>query len=88
MIEDLSPPSSTHPLPGTGHLSHLRSGAVARMLRMPVALLKQLTNLGHTIGGLAALDMRHTAGLLGTGSAAPTVRQPPSFTASKPSNQP
>lgn len=75
-----------HPSPPTSH----RSGAVARMLNMPVAtlrnwerryaltgaavspsgqrlysaedvrrlaLIKQLTDLGHAIGGLAALDM-------------------------------
>lgn len=90
MIEAKSSPSLTRPLPGAEHASHLRSGAVARMLCMPVAtlrvwerrygltqpslspggqrlyssddvqrlaLLKQLTDLGHAIGSLAALDM-------------------------------
>ncbi|NDG41534.1 MAG: MerR family transcriptional regulator [Betaproteobacteria bacterium] len=84
--------SMPSPLPATGAsaLSLHRSGAVARMLRMPVAtlrvwerryrltqpaltpsgqrlysaddirrlaLIKQLTDLGHAIGSLAALDM-------------------------------
>ena len=84
------PPSSTQHLVEIGELSCHRSGAVARMLRMPVAtlrvwerryrvtqpelspsgqrlysaddvrrlaLLKQLTELGHAIGSLAPLDM-------------------------------
>ncbi len=82
-------PPTRHPT-GTGDPSFHRSGAVARMLRMPVAtlrvwerrygvtqpelspsgqrlysaddvrrlaLLKQLTDLGHAIGSLAPLDM-------------------------------
>ena len=92
-----------------------RSGAVARMLRMPVAtlrvwerrygltraelsasgqrlystadvqrlaLLKQLTDRGHAVGSLAALDMQHLQGVAATHanalSAAQTgVRTPP-----------
>jgi len=90
MIHDKPLIASTQLLADTEDLSHLRSGAVARMLRMPVAtlrvwerrygltqpalspggqrlysaddvrrlaLLKQLTDLGHAIGSLAALDM-------------------------------
>lgn len=84
-----TPPPSQRPL-GEGSASFHRSGAVARMLRMPVAtlrvwerrygvtqpllspsgqrlysaddvrrlaLVKQLTDLGHAIGGLALLDL-------------------------------
>jgi DNA-binding transcriptional MerR regulator len=83
-------PAPTRQPTGTAHASFHRSGAVARMLRMPVAtlrvwerryaltqpelsqsgqrlysaadvrrlaLIKQLTDLGHAIGGLAPLDM-------------------------------
>jgi len=90
MIHDKLPTPSTQSLADKDDLSHLRSGAVARMLHMPVAtlrvwerrygltqpalspggqrlysaddvrrlaLLKQLTDLGHAIGSLAALDM-------------------------------
>lgn len=86
MATEQSQPSGNVAAPGARH----RSGAVARMLRMPVAtlrvwerryaitqaalsasgqrlysaddvrrlaLLKQLTDLGHAIGSLAALDM-------------------------------
>ncbi|MCY7312929.1 MAG: MerR family transcriptional regulator, partial [Pseudoxanthomonas sp.] len=87
-----SSPRSARQRPGTAAASLHRSGAVARMLRMPVAtlrvwerryaltqpelspggqrlysaddvrrlaLIKQLTDLGHAIGSLASLDMAH-----------------------------
>lgn len=90
MTKNTLPPPLIQPSTGTGDPPHLRSGAVARMLRMPVAtlrvwerrygltqpalspggqrlycaddvrrlaLLKQLTDLGHAIGSLATLDM-------------------------------
>jgi len=99
MTKNTPPPSSTQPPHGTENSVHLRSGAVALMLRMPVAtlriwerrygltqsalspggqrlysaddvrrltLLKQLTDLGHAIGSLAALDMPQLQGVAAT----------------------
>ena len=89
-MTDRESASPAAPTPGTAEGSLHRSGAVARMLRMPVAtlrvwerrygltqpglspggrrlysaddvrrlaLVKQLTDLGHAIGSLAPLDM-------------------------------
>jgi MerR family transcriptional regulator, light-induced transcriptional regulator len=94
-------PNAAHPEGGATH----RSGAVARMVRMPVAtlrvwerryqlcspaltpsgqrlysaadvrriaLLKQLTELGHAIGSLAALDMAQLQAVAATHAAAIT----------------
>ena len=98
----------TLPLTGTEQPPFHRSGAVARMLRMPVAtlrvwerryqltqpelspsgqrlysaddvrrlaLLKQLTDLGHAIGSLAPLDMRALQRVASTHAQALAVTQ-------------
>lgn len=98
-------PAPTKAEPAARH----RSGAVARMLRMPVAtlrvwerrygvtqpaltpsgqrlysaddvrrlaLLKQLTDLGHAIGSLAALDMRELQQVASTHASVLTARTP------------
>lgn len=103
-------PTSTAARPASsGEASLHRSGAVARMLRMPVAtlrvwerrygltqaalspsgqrlysagdvrrlaLLKQLTDLGHAIGSLAALDMQQLQGVASTHAHAMAATQP------------
>ena len=104
--EPSTPP--TEPLAATREASLHRSGAVARMLRMPVAtlrvwerryqltqtelspsgqrlysagdvrrlaLVKQLTDLGHAIGSLAPLDMSQLQRVASTHSSAQAATQ-------------
>jgi len=99
MNKNLPSPPPIQPTTGPGNTSFHRSGAVARMLRMPVAtlrvwerrygltqpalspsgqrlysaedvrrlaLVKQLTDLGHAIGSLAPLDMSRLQGVAAT----------------------
>ncbi len=111
-------PPSIRQLKGTGDSSLHRSGAVARMLRMPVAtlrvwerrygltqpelspsgqrlysaddvrrlaLIKQLTDLGHAIGSLASLDMVHLQRVASTHVQALAVSQRSAFSDASPS---
>ncbi|MBC7994318.1 MAG: MerR family transcriptional regulator [Rhizobacter sp.] len=104
---------STEPPADTVHTSH-RSGAVARMLRMPVAtlrvwerrygltqpelspsgqrlysaddvrrlaLIKQLTELGHAIGSLASLDMPQLQRVASTHASTLSSTQPGALSA-------
>ena len=108
-MNDSEPPTQpTEPPTGTGDKTLHRSGAVARMLRMPVAtlrvwerrygltqtelspsgrrlysdadvrrlaLVKQLTDLGHAIGSLAPLDMTQLQRVASTHASAQAAAQ-------------